>query len=1009
MRPLTLKLNNFGPFLNETIDFDHVKDDQLFLISGKTGSGKTMIFDAIVYALFGEASTKDRKESDLRSHFADSKSPMVVEFEFKLRDDVYKIVRQGAFIKEGNKNKTLGQLTVYQFDNDDYDLKESKINTGNQFIKSQLGVNAEQFRQLFILPQGEFKRFLLSKSSEKQEILRTLFNSQRFEDIQRNLMDDVKEVREKIEKRFSILENNWQDIDAFNDEVLTEFKLINARQTNRVVEVLPKFIEKAKDIQEQLKQRKHQQQDEVKKSEKILDDNINLEHALSKLKEQQAKYDALVLKENDIQSKVKLLNEIYEVRPLANLLDTQETLKIKKTKITQDISNKDQLIRGLVSKIQKDEDMLMMHKKSSQTLEKTREFIERCKLFYDNANKYKKSYQEYDVLKISYNELNENFALQQQQFDTMNAQLNYRNPDYEIIEILNSEIFELKNKVKDLKRNELKQIEYQSLQNKKKQKVEDLKAVEQHLKNLENEYRSIDKTNIDLNNKKDIITKIQSALQSGDTCPVCGNEIHKIEQHLDFDELTERSQNLSEIERCINEVSGNKIKCESELKYVNEQLAEFSQDDLTDTNYEAYDVLIETKKQQKKKATTENEEISQLKEWLQQNEQKLHALELESKTVLQNLKAHEVMINDFENTTKHKNVDAFIKAYELDVVKIQQFDDELEKLGQGIQQAQNELSIEENSKKYLEASCTEIEEELENMGVKIDTEMGRIGFEHLDQVKETIAKINEKNKLEDDIETYNKEKQSFELLIAQLTAETNNRELQDSEKLKQDYERQQQCLEIITTELSQHEFKIEFNQKKINEIKTTIEQLEFELKEQQEVFQLAEILSGKNERKLTLENYVLIYYLERILAQANQRLALMTGERYQLTRREQISQGYSGLEIDVFDSHSNQARHITSLSGGETFQASLALALGLSEIVQQEAGGIALDSMFVDEGFGTLDQETLETALDTLLSLKSSGRMVGIISHVSELKQRIPLILEVETEQYQSTTQFKKQ
>ncbi|RIN30897.1 SMC family ATPase, partial [Staphylococcus succinus] len=259
------------------------------------------------------------------------------------------------------------------------------------------------------------------------------------------------------------------------------------------------------------------------------------------------------------------------------------------------------------------------------------------------------------------------------------------------------------------------------------------------------------------------------------------------------------------------------------------------------------------------------------------------------------------------------------------------------------------------------------------------------------------------------IETYNKEKQSFELLIAQLTAETNDRELKDSEKLKEDYERQQQCLETITTELSQHEFKIEFNQKKINEIKTTIEQLEFELKEQQEVFQLAEILSGKNERKLTLENYVLIYYLERILAQANQRLALMTGERYQLTRREQISQGYSGLEIDVFDSHSNQARHITSLSGGETFQASLALALGLSEIVQQEAGGIALDSMFVDEGFGTLDQETLETALDTLLSLKSSGRMVGIISHVSELKQRIPLILEVETEQYQSTTQFKKQ
>ena len=191
--------------------------------------------------------------------------------------------------------------------------------------------------------------------------------------------------------------------------------------------------------------------------------------------------------------------------------------------------------------------------------------------------------------------------------------------------------------------------------------------------------------------------------------------------------------------------------------------------------------------------------------------------------------------------------------------------------------------------------------------------------------------------------------------------------------------------------------------------KNLIAELNDYLHTQQEIFQLSEILAGKNEHKLTLENYVLIHYLERILGQANQRLALMTNQRYQLKRRQQVSQGYSGLEIDVFDAYSNQTRHISSLSGGESFQASLALALGLSEIVQQEAGGIVLSSMFVDEGFGTLDQETLETALDTLLRLKSTGRMVGIISHVSELKQRIPLILEVTTEGYQSVTQFKQQ
>ncbi|MDN6742965.1 MAG: hypothetical protein L0L63_11025 [Staphylococcus equorum] len=373
------------------------------------------------------------------------------------------------------------------------------------------------------------------------------------------------------------------------------------------------------------------------------------------------------------------------------------------------------------------------------------------------------------------------------------------------------------------------------------------------------------------------------------------------------------------------------------------------------------------------------------------------------------LRENDITINDFEHNTEFDNVVEFVKAYESNLEKIKEYDNVFNKLEQNILNNNQQLSIEENSKTYLESSLKELKNELENMNLKIDEEMDRIGFTQFEQVEATIVKVADKDKIEAEVNTYNKEKQSLELIITQLSEETKNKKLEDSQHLKEIYQQKQQVLDNIATELSQHEYKIDFNQKKINEINSIIETLEKELKAQQEVFQLAEILSGKNDQKLTLENYVLIYYLERILAQANQRLALMTGQRYQLTRREQISQGYSGLEIDVFDSHSNQSRHISSLSGGETFQASLALALGLSEVVQQESGGIALDSMFVDEGFGTLDQETLETALDTLLSLKSTGRMVGIISHVSELKQRIPLILEVSTEQYQSTTQFKRQ
>lgn len=218
--------------------------------------------------------------------------------------------------------------------------------------------------------------------------------------------------------------------------------------------------------------------------------------------------------------------------------------------------------------------------------------------------------------------------------------------------------------------------------------------------------------------------------------------------------------------------------------------------------------------------------------------------------------------------------------------------------------------------------------------------MQRIGFTSLDQVNQVAAQVSEKEDLERDIEAFNKSKQSYELYISQLKTEINNKELEDTQQLILIFEELQQLYEAVSTELSQHDYKIEFNNKKIAEINKIIDILNSELQAQQEVFQLAEILAGKNDQKLTLENYVLIYYLERILTQANQRLAVMTGQRFQLTRRAQISQGYSGLEIDVFDTHSNQTRHITSLSGGETFQASLALALGLSEIVQQESGGL---------------------------------------------------------------------
>lgn len=1009
MRPITLKLNNFGPFLDETIDFNYVNHNQLFLISGKTGSGKTMIFDAIVYALFGEASTKDRKESDLRSHFAESKMPMVVEFEFKLRNQYFKIKRQGAFVKEGNKNKTLGQLAVYEMETEKYELRESKITNGNQFIKELLGVNAEQFRQLFILPQGEFKRFLLSKSSEKQEILRTLFNSQRFEEIQKNLSEDVKEVRGQIEQKYHLLETNWLDLETFNDEVLIENKAINPRQTNQVLEVLNVFDEKAEDIHNKLKQQKVEYKTKLNDAETCLKNNQKLEETLNKLEENQRNYERLLMQENNINEKINRLNAINEVRPIAHLLQSKDELYAKQQKIKEDINKKIKIISELETQIEKADEQLEAHKNDSDKIIDSKNFVEKTKLFFERSQKYKAAYEDQRSLQEGFVSLQTEIDLQIKQLEEIKGIINGRVPNYKKVEQVNETIYKLNNEVTVLKQNELDKKEYQQLQERKQQKANDSKKLSDELQQITNAYKKIDKTSIDLNNKQDLISTLQSAINVGDTCPICGNQVHTITQHIDFDDLTARHQSLAQLEREKNDKTEDKIKVESELNYIEEQLSKFDKEKLENINYQELEMEVKKKTEQKQIIEKENEEIVELKELQQQYEQQYHQLELDKKTKQHNLKQNEITINDFENTTGYTDVNIFIEVFENNQSEIEKYEKNLGVLENNIQQYKSELAIEQNNKNHLSNNSSEIEQEIKNVSVKIDDEMKRIGFTDLEQVYNTVSKVSEKESLENEITEFNKSKQSFEVVISQLKAELSGKKLEDTQHLMEVFEQQQQAFELIATELSQHEYKIAFNNKKISEIRDIIGNLESELKTQQEVFQLAEILAGKNEQKLTLENYVLIYYLERILAQANQRLSLMTGQRYQLTRRSQVSQGYSGLEIDVFDAHSNQSRHISSLSGGETFQASLALALGLSEIVQQESGGIALDSMFVDEGFGTLDQETLETALDTLLSLKSTGRMVGIISHVSELKQRIPLILEVVTEQYQSTTTFKKQ
>ncbi|HGZ9186410.1 TPA: SbcC/MukB-like Walker B domain-containing protein, partial [Staphylococcus aureus] len=573
---------------------------------------------------------------------------------------------------------------------------------------------------------------------------------------------------------------------------------------------------------------------------------------------------------------------------------------------------------------------------------------------------------------------------------------------------LNNTITNINNEINIIKENEKAKAELDKLLGSKQELENQINEETSILKNLEIKLDRYDKTKLDLNDKESFISEIKSAVNIGDQCPICGNEIQDLGHHIDFESIAKRQNEIKEIEANIHAIKSNIAVHNSEIKFVNEKISNINIKTQSDFSLEVLNKRLLENENALNNQRDLNKFIEQMKEEKDNLTLQIHNKQLRLNKNESELKLCRDLITEFETLSKYNNITNFEVDYKKYVQDVNQHQELSKEIEDKLMQLSQRKLIEQNNLNHYENQLETYNNDLELNEQSIEMEMSRLNLTDDNDINEIIAWRGEQEELEQKRDTYKKRYHEFEMEIARLESLTKDKELLDSDKLKDEYELKKEKMNTLIDEYSAVHYQCQNNINKTQSIVSHINYLNQELKDQQEIFQLAEIVSGKNNKNLTLENFVLIYYLDQIIAQANLRLATMSDNRYQLIRREAVSHGLSGLEIDVFDLHSNKSRHISSLSGGETFQSSLALALGLSEIVQQQSGGISLESIFIDEGFGTLDQETLETALDTLLNLKSTGRMVGIISHVSELKNRIPLVLEVKSDQYQSSTRFKR-
>ena len=887
MKPINLEISAFGPYKNKVeIDFTKIGDNGIFLITGDTGAGKTSIFDAISFALFGEVSGSNRTIQSLRSNFAEIDTKTYVKLKFSHKNKIYFIERNPEYerpLKRGvGTTKETADATLDC--EGEFEPITGTKNVNNK-IEEILGINSKQFKQISMLAQGEFLKVLFAESKERTEIFRKIFDTNIYKKITNEIFEEYKKSNEELSRLRSVFEGqvaliNWKN----TEEEITLLNKIFLSDIQNVIEKLEKEIEidnkNCKLIEEEITKQEKNKEQKSKNLDKNIEYNKNVELYFKLLKEREElskQKEEIEYISNAIKQNQKLL---IEVKPLENIVISNKT-NIKK-------------IEAELLYLKTDFEKFEINKKDINMKTKNIEKLE------DLFQKYSKEKQ----IKI------------------------------ELISII-KKINEIENDVKEEKNEKIK---YEDIQN----KYIDLNK---EYEEKEDEYF------------KEQVGIIAEKLEENKPCPVCGSIEHPIiaqksEKVLTKDELDKLKIKVEELR---NKRDKQRVKVAELIAQKEKSIKDLNELNEGNFNFEGYSKDIN------KKYEEVNTEIKNLQEEINN----IYFL------LINNKKNVKLNLDDFEFETFKKDILDEIKENEIQEAKTKTKIDEKEKL------------LQEKEKEQLESNKNFIKKYKE------------LGYETEENYKLAILSKEKENDYNIEIEKYNKD------------VYTNNIKIRELEEKKIDEKSVLINLDEFKNELDKIEEDL-LNKRKIqikeNNVYIKNQEIKEKLQVNEEKFKkvvsqntiledLYYIASGRmpGKRKIEFEQYVQTTYFDMIISEANKRLIKMTDSRFYLVRREipEKASEKVALELDVMDNYNGKKRDVKSLSGGESFKAALSLALGLSDVIQSYSGGVVIDTLFVDEGFGSLDTESREQAIKTLLELSDNNKLIGIISHVTELKEII--------------------
>ena len=912
MRPLKLSFESFNSYANKTsIDFEDFSSNGIFLITGPTGSGKTTIFDAIKYALYGEASGEDRKNTSNFSDFANLESPSTVIFEFLQRGVKYRIERISSY-QVSKKNKTPESdkktpnkkttINFYQLIGGEEKLLASNARKVNEEVQSLLGIDKNQFSQIVMIAQGDFSKILTAKGSDREILLRNIFNTEVYQQLQERLKADTSQLEKEHEKNLAKAKNALQDIHLNSQE-----------QSDKVLEYL--------------------------KNEKTILSHLDEIHTF--IEEQNS---ALNKEANSLNSK---------------------TIKL---------GNKKDALTGDLAQLESNQKIKNQISACNEYLDLHKPILDQKKSVYDQA---KKNESEIEILRFDIPKLEDKIHRHDSaskqvesielEISKLDSQLLKHKQQIELLDKKSTETQTLQNGLKEKKQrleaNSNKLTEINRLISEIEQTVKRKKNTDDYSEKLDEEQIALEELSIKYNQSEEAYQSAEqkfnaaqagilaSKLIEGSPCPVCGSIHHP------------QIASLS-----------NDVPSETEIKELKDTMESIRQ---------------KKQKQSEVAATSKTKFDFENNEFRQSFTHVLSAVHL---------------IDEF------KNVDSFEELIHANEILIQQKsviesqNNEKEILESRINKTDMDLKNIEDSKAKTNNSIQELTDHLNRLHGELSSIKNSGDLIDIDKIK--ICHENSRarlkilsNQLAQSKEEFERESFEFEnqkSLCQKLESQFDNTFCIDPNKLKDQIQEiviEQQEIRNKITEINRM---ININESPLNTIKRIYLDAITTEKKYNTTKTLHDFVSGASSNseygRISLENYVQRTYLQRVVEAANDRLAIMTDSQFVLkTKGDKKYKKNDYLDLEVTDLYTGKDRDVKSLSGGEKFMTSLALALGFSDVIQQDAGGIQLDSMFIDEGFGTLDSETLEQALRLLDQLSTnSNTLVGIISHVEELKNRIP-------------------